>query len=594
MGDENNNRKLIVLFHGYQDKLGKKIADVRNLAEEAIPDAKIYAPVLAHSATFSKIRAAAIVAQQIDAISEKYEQYRFDEIILMGYSMGAVIARRLLVEASGLRNTWDPPVGEWSDQKKLSKVEPELEGITAQKWAKKISRLILIAGMNRGWNIDNAKSGFYQLAWTAGSVYGHAIPGPKPTIFDIRRGAPFIVQTRLRWLEFMRSSRSMPDVIQLLGSIDEMVSPNDSVDYAVDDSNSPFHLVEIPNSDHRNIINLKPGRSKSQSVEICAKRRDIIRAALTGDNKILRRYSIPREYLDDELPPPADCHVKDVVFVIHGIRDRGYWTKWIAARIKSLASQSNIRFVSRTPSYGYFPILPFLLPWYRRQKVEWLMDQYVETKASYPEADFHYMGHSNGTYLGARSLIDYPAISFKRIMFAGSVVRRDYPWRELIKGGRVNKIYNAVATRDFVVALFPYGLRLFKDFFDLGGAGHRGFDIPNTFGEVFQLDYPSTSGLSRKYVEGTHSAAKQESQWDEIANFIVNGTNPDKNNDDYVDGQPCWSILLGKVSPAIVVLLAVMIVGLLVFILKSMIANSANVFWLLVYVLVIRFIFVRF
>lgn len=562
--------RLVVLLHGFKCT-PESFKDVVDLAEDVFPDAKIHAPPLPHSRTFSKVRAAAIVAEQIRAVTQLWETHHFDDIVLVGHSMGAVMARRILIEASSLPKTWPRSAeGEANEAATLSRVEPELGDIAPQQWASKVSRLVLIAGMGRGWSIDNAKSGIEQLIWLAGSVVGHAMPGTKPTIFDIRKGAPFIVQTRLRWLELLRHDARhgvKPEVIQLLGTVDEMVSPNDSVDYADDLEGEHIRLVEVPETGHAHIIRLTPGKGSLQTPAICERRREILRAALTGDKDVLDRHTIPRAYMDDELPPPPNTEIKDVVFVIHGIRDTGYWTKKIAARVKAEAANRGEEYVSRTPSYGYFPILPFLLPWYRRQKVEWLMDQYVEARATYPKANFHYMGHSNGTYLGARALLDYPAISFRRIMFAGSVVRPDYPWRLLVHGGRVDKIYNAVATRDVVVALFPNGLRWLKRIFDLGGAGHRGFASGGLRDALFQLEYSSGTGSMQKFVEGAHSAARQESQWDEIAEFIVNGANPLPDNQDFADAQPWWSRLLGAAAPFAVLGIAGLVIGLFLFLL---------------------------
>ncbi len=70
----------------------------------------------------------------------------------------------------------------------------------------------------------------------------------------------------------------------------------------------------------------------------------------------------------------------------------------------------------------------------RRSKVEWLMDQYTENLALYPNADFSFVGHSNGTYLLAKALLEYPACKFKNVVFAGSVVNKNYDWGTLVSG----------------------------------------------------------------------------------------------------------------------------------------------------------------
>ena len=60
------------------------------------------------------------------------------------------------------------------------------------------------------------------------------------------------------------------------------------------------------------------------------------------------------------------------------------------------------------------------------------MDKYAEAKALFPNAEFSYVGHSNGTYLLARALTDYTCCSFKYVVFAGSVVRTDYNWSKYL------------------------------------------------------------------------------------------------------------------------------------------------------------------
>jgi pimeloyl-ACP methyl ester carboxylesterase len=139
------------------------------------------------------------------------------------------------------------------------------------------------------------------------------------------------------------------------------------------------------------------------------------------------------------------------------------------------------------------------------------MDQYAQAVSCYPSARrrFSCVAHSNGTYLVAKALEEYPAVQFERIVFAGSVVRRAFPWHKFTD--RVTAVMNYVATADWVVAFFP---KLFEQLRiqDLGSAGHDGFD-------------PVTSGVMQvRYVRGGHSAALGEEHWNDIARFVVYGT----------------------------------------------------------------------
>jgi hypothetical protein len=140
------------------------------------------------------------------------------------------------------------------------------------------------------------------------------------------------------------------------------------------------------------------------------------------------------------------------------------------------------------------------------------MDEYAEAVARYPNAKFAYMGHSNGTYMLARSLEDYPVVRFTYVVFAGSVVPTDYNWAMYIAQGRIDGVLNYTASADEVVAFFP---KLFQRprWQDLGSAGHDGFDQAATEPDVYQLGP----------IAGGHSAARQEPEWDAIARFLLDG-----------------------------------------------------------------------
>lgn len=546
----NQGRTLAVIVHGFGAS-SDQLNDLRELAKEQFPDCLLIDRMRSHAKKFSFRRASSIVNEVIQEIDKTWTAMHFDNIVFIGHSMGAVIARRVYVEAAGLPDEWSAPgAGEAK-----SCVEEPLSDVLEQApagrpWARHVRRIILLAGMSRGWSIDNAKDGVRRFFWLLTSGIAHLVPFSKPTIFDIRRGAPFIVQTRLRWLQLLLSEKHVPDVVQFLGSDDDLVAPNDTVDYADVAHDDAFRMVELAHTNHANIIDLT-GRGHSETMhEAAAQRRLAIGRAMSGDFENLQLLT--RRDLDDQLPPPPNADVKDVVFIIHGIRDKGYWTKRVGARVKQLARQTHKELVVRSPTYGYFPILPFLLPWYRRQKVEWFMDQYVETKAKYPRSRFHFMGHSNGTYLCARALQDYPAAAFGRIMFAGSVVRSEYDWAQHISGGRVHRLYNAVATRDLVVALFPNGLRWFSRFFDLGGAGHRGFALKHC---------PKGYCYQHRFVKGSHAAGKKETQWDQIADFLVTGTFPGSSDPDLAGDQPLWIKIVSHFSPWLVIAIALLLVA---------------------------------
>jgi pimeloyl-ACP methyl ester carboxylesterase len=548
-------RTLVFVVHGLRGSK-KKLADLERLAKECYPNSDVSIPILNHSRLFSRIRGPQLVQKVLGLIDAAYAKKPYDRVIIIGHSMGAVLARRAIVEARGLKQ-------HWSDDE--AKVEKTLCRVGDHPWASHVELFVMMASVSRGWSVQNTKSTWQRIQWSIGSVIGHLLPETlRPTLFDFRQGCPFIVQTRLRWLEYCSVfGEDRPRVVQFLGTEDDVAPPNDTIDFATSVDGKLFSQVELPYSTHKSLLNLYEKKRKSRKYNTQAStRRRIVEGVFQDDLDKYESQLVRRDFVDD-LPSIPDVSVKNLVFVVHGIRDKGYWTKKIAARIKERASKGKEKFITRTPNYGYFPILPFLLPWYRRQKVEWLMDHYVEEKAAFPDADMHYMGHSNGTYLGARALIDYPMVSFKRMMFAGSVVRPDFPWGRFVRSGRVEKVFNIIATADCVVAVFPNGLRPFQNFFDLGGAGHVGFWDKSIPEALYQMDVRPNDIELREYVKGGHSAGNSEALWVDIANFFVTGQIIPGNSDsvNFRPRQPLYSRVLGVVAPLIVGALAVVIIG---------------------------------
>jgi hypothetical protein len=195
-----------------------------------------------------------------------------------------------------------------------------------------------------------------------------------------------------------------------------LVAPSDNVDTA---TGSDFYYIEVPHSGHYNIIDFQePGAG--------GPRRNAFLLAMRGGRKELAAKGAPylmvQEIINDDQDDfdvtlsgagargEQTISVDQVLFVIHGIRDYGYWTRKLSARTRQLAEKRGNRWRSVTSKYAFFPMGPFLLAAERRKRIEWLMDQYVMARALYPQASFAYIGHSNGTYLLAGALRACPAV----------------------------------------------------------------------------------------------------------------------------------------------------------------------------------------
>lgn len=509
---------LVVLLHAYTHKAAN-LKSIEDAVHELWPRADTFRPELPVSLT-SMEDPNCIVVDLLAKIDEKVENAEkkdqpFQQIILVGHSLGALLARKLYVVACGEKS--DAPLESVYKTGNSSPLPPK-------PWVNKVLRIVLLAGMNRGWRVSHHISLTRAPIWAIGSSFCHVVhmlTSQWPLISTIRRGAEFITQLRIQWLLMRRCAR-MPQTpekadsppfpgnaltIQLLGSIDDMVAPEDNVDLI---SGDDFIYLDVPYSGHADIIDLEDKNYGSI-------RKQKFMLALGGTREELKReFIVP----SDEHFTKPNFNVKKMVFVIHGIRDAGYWTHKIARKIKQKADTPLSEWATETSSYGYFPMLPFLFSWYRRQKVEWLMDQYTEALARYPNASISYVGHSNGTYLLAKALELYPCCRFENVVFAGSVVSQSYDWQKLIASEkpRVNAILNFVATGDWVVAFFPKFFQLLG-LQDLGSLGHDGFGLKKLGTNMYQAEY----------VRGGHGAAVEEPMWDMIADFVIKGSADTKN-----------------------------------------------------------------
>src|SRR5467141_516185 len=604
-----SGRELAIVLHGPHGS-PEDMQGVSKALEERSKDIDILAPILPYGGFFALLRTTPVeqivreVVEEIDNALANRERRgdggAYERLILVGYSCGAVIARKIAIVVHG--ETAGAPFVR------------DLKGLE-RTWAGSIERIILLAGMSRGWAPEIARNWFQAAFWTIGSWYCAIVAMlqlPVPTLYAMRQGQPFIVQTRLEWLALTRSDRLAEKrsarahelscrggrfsscevlpaifVVQMLGAIDDLVSPDDAVDIVADrGDNASFVLIETPDTTHHAAIKVRkpeddqrriledalgggleqtatPLTHNCRELNMTDQARFLLLAKSASDrHNDLKKIAIAGTHMADTLPAAPDGKVTDVVFVIHGIRDKGFWTHKIARAVKQQAQRESRVFHSFTRTYGYFAIFPFVVPCVRHWKTCWLMDHYVLMRALYPEAKFSYIGHSNGTYLLARALLHYPAAKFHHVVFVGSVVRCNYPWSMLLpdksenRPSQVDKILNYVATEDWVVAIFAKAFQTFEALFDIGSAGYDGFDEHRQ-----QRRHPDLH--EAKFIVGTHKAGIREAHWNDIARFIVKGRPP--TNDAPRDAPPEWQAVQPRLlrvtsfgSPALLVVWAIL------------------------------------
>ena len=404
------------------------------------------------------------------------ESNKYKSILLVGHSVGGLIARAAILYGRGSR------------------------GVVRHSWAgDTLRRLILIASLNRGTKFFE-KHRFLGLM----ARLKYKPKGQQFFLDQFLHGSSFVNNLRLDWiLTFGRDEVLPPEVIQIYGS----AAGSEEGDTWVtrDDSNDMLCLpntIQIPSL----------GRGHSSILGKIKDPKDVqfytpIRSAL------LDTFStIKQEYGEDvdERDPPTE-QPKGLIFLVHGIRTFADWISPLRTKIRSKYSG----YLLVEAGYDYFSTLNFLRPWQRRQKVADFTDAYMVSIAGHAKVPRYAVAHSFGTYVVAQSLRNHPRMSFKRTYFAGSVLPRGFNWygadgaRKIIPN-QLEQLRNDCAANDWPVGFLCSALNKLGEN-RLGLAGYRGFSTIRDE-SIFQ----------DRYFPGGHSAPLEDDQnLDTICNFLL-------------------------------------------------------------------------
>lgn len=191
---------------------------------------------------------------------------------------------------------------------------------------------------------------------------------------------------------------------------------------------SDFIIIDVPESKHFDLLCI------SGNSDIEEERRRLWSAAIATSfvklkkEKFVDLSSDINDYLDSMDLEDIDVNidrgsdVDHVVIVMHGIRDNGFWTKRVASEVMSIGRYDNMTVWAPTLSCGYFSMWNFIVPFGRERALLWFMERYADVKTHFPNPRISFVGHSNGTYLAARSLVICDAILFENIALARSVI----------------------------------------------------------------------------------------------------------------------------------------------------------------------------
>lgn len=390
----------------------------------------------------------------------------YDEIVLVGHSLGGLLIRHAFLLGQG----------EEAGYSKLRK----------QEWVDAVTRVVLLATPNRGFAPKN-------LSRRHRFVYRLARLVLRLTAKDLQQGSAYVTDLRIRWMRFFQAHPSDVRVVQMLGGDDELVNRDDSLDIEV--LPTAAH-ISVPGTRHDDIFD-------TTHAERGEDRYQLIRRAVFG-------------IYDPTIPEGFEAETDaSVVFILHGIRaGKDRWVRHIKDAFKEDTPYGNDKkYVLFGPSYGRVSALSFALPFTRGKNLRFLQDRYSDYVARYPNATFHFIGHSNGTYLLGKALATVPAIRFNKVFLAGTVLPQDYDWSERFQARQVGTLRNDRSFKDRVVAYLCSALRGLR-MRDVGTAGVFGFDKLDR--EIEGIVYPA----------GGHGGALEDDSLAGIVNFIHPSTQP--------------------------------------------------------------------
>lgn len=159
---------------------------------------------------------------------------------------------------------------------------------------------------------------------------------------------------------------------------------------------------------------------------------------------------------------------KNIVVSIHGIRTLGKWQNKFESEVASKLPE----FIIKTYRYNYFSCIQLLLPFARNRIIKHFREELIHIINSYPNAEFHFISHSFGTYVLANGIITLPIdteLKIKNIILAGSVLKENFQWTSLKNKFGIENIINECGYNDNVLLLSKIAC------IGMGMAGRRGF-----------------------------------------------------------------------------------------------------------------------
>lgn len=201
--------------------------------------------------------------------------------------------------------------------------------------------------------------------------------------------------------------------------------------------------------------------------------------------------------------------LEEVVFLIHGIRDRAQWQTRVQRILQEIPGVKVIPI-----KFGFLDGIRFWFPfWTRKWSIEFTRQQIQIGKNRNPAKHYSVIAHSFGTYAITKILTDTKDLVLNRLVLCGCVVRQDFPWDNL--ASRITgQIVNDYGTRD----IWPVMAKTLS--WGYGETGRHGFGRADVFdrGHDFKhSDFFQESFIREYWRSWFATGTIKPSNWEEQA-----------------------------------------------------------------------------
>jgi len=210
-----------------------------------------------------------------------------------------------------------------------------------------------------------------------------------------------------------------------------------------------------------------------------------------------------------ELVPYDPQPYREVIFLIHGIRDRARWQSLVKRVLEEIDGVIVIPI-----RYGYFDVFRFWMPlWTRGKPIRYIQQQIQIAKNNYRVDKYSVIAHSFGTYAISQVLEETKDLVLEKLVLCGCIIPNSHPWEHLI--GRIkHKVINDYGTRD----IWPFWAR--KLSWGFGETGRYGFgrsDVEDRAHDHGHSDYFDESFIRNYWKPIFEKDRIVKSDWEEKA-----------------------------------------------------------------------------